>query len=310
MPAVDDQLDEAGLDANLPAIDEVEAPLSNGEREELVYLRKLRTIHSKQIRAMGESNATLQLLSHKLEDKLDSAVARIGMLEAGGARADVSTRRSCASEVDVESGRPSEYERQCCVLSAEKVALADRLEQGHAEREALVAQVEALSEELAAARCRGGQSSVGMREEVAAYREHSAVLEQRVHEQELTIERLMSIQQQRATEAGHGAYMDKEVDRVRAADDRFSRLQDQLAEPPEEAWADDAEERHIPVPRRPRVKDSKASTGRSQRFQVDVPMRGGGGVVLHRAPTERTRGSQRRRKGISVFQGSARRRMV
>jgi hypothetical protein len=43
------------------------------EQEELVYLRKLRKVHTKQIKAMTESNNTLQLMVQKLEAAIDNA---------------------------------------------------------------------------------------------------------------------------------------------------------------------------------------------------------------------------------------------
>ena len=43
------------------------------EQEELVYLRQLRKVHTKQIKAMTESNNTLQLMVQKLEETLGKA---------------------------------------------------------------------------------------------------------------------------------------------------------------------------------------------------------------------------------------------
>eukprot|EP01051_Picozoa_sp_SAG22_P007270 SAG22_NODE_505_length_9680_cov_10.482831_13_plen_250_part_00 len=126
--------------------------LSANEREELTYLRRLRGVHAAQIQAMGESNATLQMLVQKLEDKLDRTVGRCRELEQAASAAPAAEGDGGGGGGGGVGGRAAPASRrESRVLAAERQALEHRLQQAQHDGQSLAERLEAAEDELDAA---------------------------------------------------------------------------------------------------------------------------------------------------------------
>jgi len=194
--------------------------LTGEEQEELLYLRKLRAVHTKQIKAMTESNNTLQLMVQTLEASVAKAAQREASntaQEGGGAPARASAEAGGRHGVAGARQDPQQRLLQRHVdesLAAAKRS-AEKLQESEAARETLAASQTSLQEQLVTLSEAHGalqqahadsinELSLTSRE-LEACKETSEMLELELREQSATLDELLRQQPDSAAARGLAA---------------------------------------------------------------------------------------------------------
>ena len=118
-------------------------PLLTEEQEELVYLRKLRKVHTKQIKAMTESNNTLQLMVQKLEETLEQPAQSAIRSTEDRATDEAAAFAPDHQSIGVRARRPTEepqqrlFQRQVEDARAASQQSEERLQRSEAARQVL-----------------------------------------------------------------------------------------------------------------------------------------------------------------------------
>ena len=180
--------------------------LTGEEQEELLYLRKLRAVHTKQIKAMTESNNTLQLMVQTLEASVAKAAQREASntaQEGGGAPAGASAEAGGRHGTAGARQDPQQRLLQRHVdesLAAAKRS-AEKLQESEAARETLAASQTSLQEQLVTLSEAHGKLQQAHADsinelaltsrELEACKETSEMLELELREQSATLDELL-----------------------------------------------------------------------------------------------------------------------